>query len=269
MSSAWQVARQLRHLLRAAVWPDTPGAVVFGAVEVTDVPLEVAIGAFASFPLALIRMGGGPADPEQPQLLTEAISVDLVVALPGDAIGARSLLGGPRAGGQGTSSGRGVLEVEEEAARACQQLGGANGVRVRVVSRGRSAVAEDKVHGYVMSRGLALEARCSAFRHYPPPVNFVATGGVGQVVMTWDLPPARFDRLSVILRRATGATPPASATSGTGVTLASATATGVTDTVAAGTYSYSLFEAYDETSATPATADRYSAAVSRASVVAT
>lgn len=267
--NAWQVARQLAYLLRTATWPDTPSAVVFGEVAVTDVPLEQAIGAFGRFPLALIRMGGGPADPQQPQLLTESASVDLVVALPGDSVGERSLLGGPRAGGQGTSAGRGVLEVEEEAAEACQKLGGANGVRVRIVSRGRSAVSEDKAHGYVMSRGLALEVRCSAARHYPKPMNFVATGGVGQVVMTWDLPPARFDRLAVILRRASGATPPASATSGTGVTLASATATGVTDVVAAGTYSYALFESYDETSATPATADRYSESVTRASVVAT
>jgi hypothetical protein len=73
----------------------------------------------------------------------------------------------------------------------------------------------------------------------------------------------RFDRRQMVLRR--GATLPASATAGTGVTLSGDLATSVVDTPGAGTWYYALFAAYDEYGS--ASNERYSAAATTSAVV--
>jgi len=73
-----------------------------------------------------------------------------------------------------------------------------------------------------------------------------ADAGSGNASLSWTIPPDRFDRDKVILRRAAGSTPPASATAGTGVTLSGDLATSVTDNPGSGSFAYSLFGAYDE-----------------------
>ncbi len=108
----------------------------------------------------------------------------------------------------------------------------------------------------------------TAARFHPCP-RFKATGGVGSVALSWTLPPARFDRLKIVLVRKSGSSAPSSVTDGTVVTLSGDLATSKTDTLAAGTYSYSIFAAYDETHATPTTAEQYSAAASVTGVVVT
>lgn len=269
--NAWQAARQLRSLLLAAAWPDGTAGGVFGDVLVTQDEFSAVSQAFRS-PMALIRVGQGTADRQQPKLIRQQIEVALVVALPGGAGAQASLLGGPRTGGQGASSGRGLLEVEEQLLRVAGKLGGANGVRLQLVGSGAGEPVQDPRHGWLVARGFVFEAWLSSERSYPAPVNLVATAvgaSSGQVTLTWRNPPSRFDLLSVILRRASGSTAPASATDGTGVTLSGPLAISVTDTPGAGTWSYALFAAYDEVSATPATADRYSSSITRTGVVAT
>lgn len=267
--SPWQVARQLRSLLLAATWPDGVAARVFGSVLVTQAPNARVMGSLR-FPAALIRVGGGASDDQDPRLTSEAIEVTLFVSVPGDALGEIPLLGGPRAGGVGASGGRGLLEVEEILLGVVAKIGGDSGVRLRVASKGRGQVQGDGVQSYIMARGYVLEAWTTSARSYPRPENLVATpAGGGVVNLSWSLPPSRFDRLQVVLRRAAGATAPTSATDGTGVTLASALATSVSDSPGAGTFSYALFAGYDETSATPTTTDRWSISVTRLSVVVT
>jgi hypothetical protein len=83
--------------------------------------------------------------------------------------------------------------------------------------------------------------------------------GGGSTVLTWNLPPARYDRNALILRRAAGTTPPASTTAGTGIAVG-ALVTTLLNTPGVGTFSYSLFMGYDELNSTPTTSDRFSAA---------
>lgn len=265
----WQCARQLRYLLLAAAWPTGAAERVFGAVVVSQAPNDRVLGN-VRLPLALIRLGGGTSDDQEPRLVRETLEVVLMAQVPGDPLGEAALIGGPRAGGAGSSAGRGVLELEEVLMGAAAQLGGADGVRLRLAGKGRGQAAPDAVHGAIAARGYVFEGWLGSERSYPAPVNLVATpAGSGAVNLSWTLPPQRFDRLEVVLRRAAGSTPPASATDGTGVTLASAMATSVTDDPGAGTFSYALFAGYDETSETPTTTDRWSSAVSRAGVVVT
>lgn len=89
----------------------------------------------------------------------------------------------------------------------------------------------------------------------------------GDATLAWRVPPDRFDRFRVRLRRAAGATAPATSTDGTNVAIADL-ATGVTDSPGAGEFSYALFGQYDETQGkdrggTPATAERDSVSVTR------
>ncbi|MFN8167715.1 MAG: fibronectin type III domain-containing protein [Candidatus Nanopelagicales bacterium] len=78
----------------------------------------------------------------------------------------------------------------------------------------------------------------------PGPVTALTVGTrtTSSIQLSWTNP-TDADLASILVRRATGPTPPATVTAGTGVALASATATGVSDTgLTAGTqYSYAVF----------------------------
>ena len=122
----------------------------------------------------------------------------------------------------------------------------------------------------VGAQDLELEiANGTTTEHFHPCPRFNATGGVGSVTLAWTLPPARFDRLRVVLIRKAGSSAPTSVSDGTAVTLSGDLATSKTDTIAAGTYSYSLFAVYDETHATPTTVEKYSAAATKTAIVVT
>lgn len=265
--NAWQCLRQLRSILRAAVWPDGTGEVVFSnRVHVTAGPPEGVIPSIG-YPFCLLAPGSADEDEDEAFVEVTGIRALLVVRGAGDAYGETALMGGPRSGGQGSSKGRGLLEVEEALRDAVAKLSGPNGVNLRVT--GRSApVAQTIGSDYVVSREYSLEAVLTVDRTYPPATSFLASDATGgNASLTWALPPSRYDRVGVVLRRAAGTTAPASATAGTGVALSSALATSKTDNPGAGTFSYALFAGYDEVSATPATPDRYSVAATATVVV--
>lgn len=266
--NAWQCLRQLRAILRASVWPDGAGEVVFSArVHVTAGPPAEALPGIG-YPFCLLAPGSADEDDDDASLERTALRVLLCVRGAGDSYGEAALMGGPRSGGVGSSKGRGLLEVEEVLKSAINKLDADNGVNVRIT--GRSAPAAQTIGSdYVVSREYTLEGVLTTDRTYAPAQNLVATAsGSGNVSLTWTLPASRYDRLGVVLRRASGTTAPASPSAGTGVTLSGPLATSVTDSPGAGTFSYALFAAYDEVSATPTTADRYSVAQT-ATVVAT
>jgi hypothetical protein len=265
--NTWQVLRQAKSILEAAVWPGASGGVVFGAVKVTPGALADRI-AQLRMPLVQIKPTSSTTDPEEPGLITQNLDCQLAIRMAADAWGEAALLGGPRGAQQTGSSGRGLLEVEEELLRALKSLQEVNGVRLKLLSKSAVAATLDPAQQYVAFRDYSFEIWTTAERSYEEPTRFTgvdATGG--QATLAWTLPASRFDLREVILRRAAGATPPATPTAGTGVTLASLLATGVTDSPGAGTFSYSLFAGYDEF--TKGSSDRFSAAVTVASLVVT
>lgn len=269
--NAWQIARQLKAVLKARTWEGT-GQVVFGAVHITNGYQEAAASNFR-FPIALIGVGAGATDDQVSGVEKRTFKVLIATYIQGDMIGENSIVGANR---QGTnrSEGRGILEVEEEVRAACRQMQDALGIRILLRSTATDIPAADEKAGMTTWMGLDFEADCTDTRMYHPPQDLRATGGVGQVSLEWALPPSRYDLYRVRLRRAAGATPPATIADGSEVALASDLATSKVDSpLVPGTYSYTLFACYDEVNSPPSADGRFShvpdAGATRAGVVVT
>lgn len=253
--NAWQLSQQLAYLAKARVWPDGTGEKVLGDCVITAATDEDTFGILRA-PYLLINVGESPADRTLPDFYLQAFSLALGVIVEGDRFGQSAIIGGARSGGQGASAGRGLLEVEEEILAAVAELTGANGVNAACAYKSGIAAGIIQGRGYVAQRAYRIECSATAARYYHPPQNLAKSGNT----VSWTLPPDRWDRYQIILRKASGSTPPASATAGTGVTLGSNLATSVTDATT-GTWTYAIFCAYDEKhTGTPATAQRYSSA---------
>lgn len=250
MASPWQTIRALRAKVAEAVWPDGTGARVIGenAARIT----ADAQAAPDRLPFALLNVGQQTADQDDPALVTQEFALVLAVSVPGHDLGEHGVIGGPSAETDrwGFSTNRGLLEVERPVLEAVQRLNGYDGLPIEVRYASAAAVGQMDRDKSVVWRTYTLAALCTRTDEYPAPRNLVATGGSGQIVLTWDLPPSRFDLSSIIVRYASGATAPASSSAGTPVTLGSDLATGVTISgLAAGTYSVAAFAKYQDTNA--------------------
>ena len=261
--NAWQVAKQIKDLLKAKAWPDGTTDKVMPEVLVSAGVLEDKIGQLR-FPFALINVGSMTPDEEEPGLQNQVFEVRLVHRVPGDAFGETALIGGARSGGQGSSEGRGLLEIEEILYDVIQGLREDTGIRLHLTTAGAVNGVELEGFGYIVSRSYSFDGWIKSARSYPAPIAFNSSVTGPTVTLTWENPYARYDRLSLVLRRASGSTAPASATSGTGVTVGALVET-VTDAPGSGTWSYSLFMGYDDIGL--GSVDRYSPAVSVTGVV--
>lgn len=253
----WQLLQQIAYLLRARLWPSGAGQRVFGQVLVA--PLVDLSGAGILFPLAVVAPGSAVADPQAPGLLLQQVSVSVLTSHTGDAFGEFAMLGGQRAG-EGASRGRGLLEIEEQALLVLRLVQQSVGVQVQAREVGAVEARMIAGVGHVAEVQRTFECVCTEDRIYPAPTRLTATAsGGGAVALAWAIPPTRFDLRpaqatlpapwasaagTMVLRRAAGATAPASATAGTGVTLGSALATSVNDAPGAGQWSYALFAGY-------------------------
>lgn len=251
MSSVLQNYRQLKTKIAAAVWPEGAGEVVIGnRVYLSTASPEVEERTPVHW--VAIAPGGWTSDPDDPSLGMQDFVVSVITGVAGDPFGEASLIGGARTGdtsnyGKGSTKGRGSLEVESALWSALSLLGPKDGVSAVAALASADAVAavEDEHGSGSVGRRYVVSCRCTMVDDYPSPQEFVATGGVGQIVCTWALPPSRFDRRQIVLRYASGATPPTSATAGSPATLSGDLATSVTLTLAAGTWSLALFCGYN------------------------
>lgn len=258
--NAWQVAKQLRYLLRLATWPDSPNDKVFGQVIIGEGVSEKAVSQIR-FPFALIVPMDATADEEEPRLERQNYEVQLVARVANDPLGESTLIGGPRASA-GSSGGRGVMELEEVLLDTIVTLDRSSGVRIRSDYKTAAESRFVEGMGYVGTRGYMFSALVTSARSYGAPSELTAASlGSGDVALSWILPPARYDEVGLVLRRAAGSTSPAEPTDGTGVTVGDDD-TSVTDTGASGSVSYSLWRVYNEHGGT--TAERYSTAAAAA-----
>jgi hypothetical protein len=252
----WQAARQLKYLLEAMRWPDGDAKRVISKAHVTAGPPDDMLATLRT-PFVLISVQPVEPDEEEPELEAAGFDVILVCQADGGEGNQNALMGANRTGGQGASEGRGLLEIEEQVKLAIGRLGGANGVRAQILSTGGTAAERMESGSYVVARRYSVRCWCTVRRHYEAPMYVAATGGAGQIAVTWVNPTARYDSLLPIVRYTSGATAPTSATAGTGatgltITSASKTITGLS----AGTYSVAVFWSYDETGG--GSAERYS-----------
>lgn len=108
----WQLAQQLKFELGAAVWPSGRGEVVFGPKSVfvyTGGQPDDNIHP-PRFPFALVTIGSGTPDDDDPDLLLQSFTVIVAVEVAGDPLGENAVIGGARAD-YGSSTGAGVAEV--------------------------------------------------------------------------------------------------------------------------------------------------------------
>jgi hypothetical protein len=251
--NAWQVAKQLRHLLRLATWSDSPTDKVFGQVIVGEGVSEKAVSQIR-FPFALIVPLDATADDEEPTLERQRYEIQIVTRVANDPLGESTLIGAQRPS-LGKSGGRGIMELEEVLLNTVVTLNRVNGVRIR--SDYKTAAESRFVDGmgYVGTRGYRFEALLTSSRSYESPTRLTAVYAGPNVNLAWNLPPARYDDLGLVLRRASGTTAPATPSAGTGVTVGAGVSS-VTDTGASGTVSYSLWRTFNEVGG--AAAERYS-----------
>lgn len=249
MASPWQTIRQARYLVGNAAWDTSPSEKVIGAAfaKITagvdddqDLPERV--------PFALLNLGNQTADDDDPRYLRQEIILALVASVEQDPFGEASLIGGastksPRSA---YSEGRGLAEIEGAVLDEVSLLTGADGAPV-VISYGSSGGTQTFRGRSAVWRQYVLSCLCSRADEYPSPQNLVATGGAGQIALTWDLPAARFDLSSMILRYASGATAPATVTSGTDGGVSTLATSKTITSLGAGTYSIAIFAKYVDT----------------------
>lgn len=247
----WQLTRQLLFALQQRVWPDAPAEHVFAAVRAT--PLEQALrGPDLQTTLALVEPTLARAHDERPDVLEE-VHWNVTVAVPAttDQMGQAAVIG---AGAAPPPRERGLLRLEREARAAIADVG------LGLLRLGDTAPFKVDTAGpsLVVSRAFEVVARrISADPYYHPPRRFRAIpGAAGALSLQWELPPPRWDRFGLVLRRASGTTPPGTPSSGASVPLPAPLDTATSDTPGAGTWSYALFAGYSE-SGRPR-AERYS-----------
>lgn len=251
----WQVAMQARYLLRAATWSGASASLFYPSSVLVTPGQDPETIAARIVPVMEFRGTGGDSDPEfgdEPSYERRIMTGRLYVAH-ADEVGEAAILGAHRSGGLADSKGRGILEMETEVKRILNKLGDSSGIRMSFAGDGDSGMFQDANRKWVAWQDYRWVVYCCAQRFYHPCRKFAATGGVGSASLTWALPPTRFDFYLPRITRKAGSTAPTSPTDGTELTGLTASSVAKTDSVAAGTYSYSLWASYDDMASPPAT----------------
>lgn len=238
----YQAVRRIKTILTSLRWGGT-GDPVFGrdSVYVTVAPLESRMSQLV-MPAAFVRPGSARVDPERPGLLMQDIAVTVIVSVPGDQLGERPLIGSNRTG-KTSWGGRGLLEVESEMLGAIAELDASGQMRMqhRATSVLGALAGESGYHNWCE---YGFEAMLSTGLQCPEPRGLALSESGGTVTLTWEAPDDTTGLVSYVVRRASGSLPVAYPDSGTSVPWSSGTST--TDVPGSGTWTYSVFAAYDE-----------------------
>ena len=258
----YQTVQQIRHRLSLISWPGTRNKVFADESIIVTVGPEQNAMWQRRFPVVLIRPGASVADPvadEDPRFFQQNISLRLIQAVPGDDVGEMCILGAhqpelqpsePLGGAaeaydksKTTSSGKGLLQIEEELLGELQSMGPDEGVFMLCRNKGGIDAVFDQEMGYVCWRDYQFETQVTSDRTFAPAINLKLTS----TTLTWTKPGKRYDFRRMLLRFNSSSTPPATITAGTGISIAAdaETATGATGKA------YSLFAVYDDYHDTP------------------
>lgn len=241
--NARQMAQQIRAVLAAATWPESGGELVFG-----DRQVYVVAGAPddkelpPSAPFALVHLGVGTADPDDPNLIAQEFTVLTVSDVPGGRMGEAALVGGSKSSG-GSSANRGVLELNDRVRAALKDLRGADGANlflhtsatgapIRLGAGRHAAVGETRFSGWV-----------TAEPEFEPPSRFALSGST----WSWDgsACEARFDFVQYRFGYKNGSVPASSPDDPGFVTLETPTSSPYVRNPGAG-LAYSIFAEYSQ-----------------------
>lgn len=183
--NSWQIAQEIRDRLRTAVWPLEGREPVFGpegAYVVAGAPTED--GLPGSWPFALVFVGDGSADDDEPDLESVPISVAVGVYVEGDVLGEQAVIGGPRAGARlGTSEGRGILEVSALVKSVIGDLSGFLGVPIIFKAASTPSVQTIEQGAHLVVQVVAFDATCTGQPEIMGPYNVVVSGST----VSWEL----------------------------------------------------------------------------------
>lgn len=242
----WQIAQQIKYLLEQRKWDDNvSNTVVFGKVVVSSMSMEDLIRNAPIVPFAAIRMGPQTHDNDFPELVLDGgIDVEIAVRVANDPFGQSDLIGGVRLD-LTKSQGRGIGEVIAEVHGAIKRNDNETGISLFSRNASDTNTLVIGRHNY-FSKTVEVSSKGGVSRFFHPARELANSSGT----LSWILPPDRFDRKRVVLRYASGSTPPSSPTAGSSATLAADLSTSYvhgTDGQGSGTFSYALFGAYDYT----------------------
>lgn len=272
-----QVLQQLQYLLRQRAWPGG-SEIVFPPESVRITPEVPEDLSGMRPPWAFLVAGDGDEDEHDSTLVRSRMIVRLIVAQPGDQTYENAMVGSHRVSGTTSSKGRGLLEVATQLDAVMKDLNKIDGIRVYQV--GKSRAVPRKVLGLpgAVEREYGFEGLVTTEAGYHGVSKLVASSSIaGRIDFTWTRAPVRFDTIlgsgGHVIRYASGATAPTAYDGGAGGTTALGTATSAALTgLTPGTYSVSVFVAYDDFPETrpgvynAATARSYSPAVYKTSI---
>lgn len=237
-----QACRRIKTILRSLRWGGS-GDPVFGrdAVLVTVAPVEDQLSSLA-MPAAFVRGGAGRNDPERPGLVTQEMSVTVVVSVPGDKTGERPLIGANRAS-KTSWGGRGIYEVQVPMLSAIERIGpgGQFGIEHKATSRLGVQAGDGGYHAF---REYGFEALLTTAYMHQEPRTVTAANVAGTVTVAWAVPDDVANLVGYVVRRASGSLPAAFPTDGTSITWSSGLS--VTNAPGSGTWTYSVFATYDD-----------------------
>ena len=271
----WQVCMQLRNILKARTWADVAGtalgtgAKVFGENVIISAGTETnQILSSMNTPCCVIIPGPSQRDAEageDPRLRTATIRVKVIQSVMGDAYG-EALMVGANIADEGGSAGHGLLEIEEQVEYAIGDLSQANACWIYVLGASQPIPVQYEGQGSVAYMDLDFDVKVTTSRYYPPCPALTATGGSGQIVLSWTLAPDRYDRYRVVLRRKSGDTAPTAINGDDSVSIGAEVVTVTDSGLSGGNYSYALFQTYDDRSATPDSDDHVSESITQTAI---
>lgn len=188
----WQLAQQIKHELEQVTWPHGSGDVVFGTRGVF-----VYAGAQPSeeqhppgFPFALVTIGGGSPDADEPGLIEQQFSVVVAVEVAGDPMGEFAVIGSSRTD-YGKSAGAGVAEVSERVRSVIEDLTAYDGAAVVVSGAGTGATQTMGKGRQIALEEFTVTALCTSAPRYTAPQELRLAGDTFSWVGDWCSP--RFD----------------------------------------------------------------------------
>ena len=271
--NGWQLLRQLERMIETRERKGKTNKDYEGALATTG---DVDADTFIEMTHPVVFISSGPtrvdtAHSDTEELLEREIVMRIVQTDWNDPYSRGALMGAVQGADYDVRSvNAGIEQLEEQLYAVVADVGRDRGVEISFSGDGGVGGIRDAEDRSIAWKDYTFKARIGIARSYPEPIQLTGsdlTGGNAQ--LDWKHAAPRFDRLEAVLRRGltSGAPAPATISDGVEVGRFAPNFTAFQDNPGAGTWGYSLFEAYDEIGNPPAVAGKYSAPKSRIIVV--
>jgi len=200
----WQLAQQIKYELGLVKWSGGSKGFVFGTSVYVYAGAPNAEDRPPAFPFALVAVGSGTPDADDPDLIEQQFSIATAVEVAGDPLGELAVIGSSRAD-LGKSAGAGSAEVAERVRATWQALTTYDGASIAVSGSGISGSAALGEGRAVAFDEYTITALCTSAPSYTAPQTLKVAGDT----WSWSGPwcSARFDFVSYTLGFKLGTTP--------------------------------------------------------------